>query len=125
AAVFPIREEAARQQIRVRIACVHGTGGIGAEVVRARDVVSGIDADIAGHLLEIKAELDVMSALDPGEVGADGLELIRAIERPTAVEPVLRRVRDGLAGGLSTETVRESEVDVRSQVQIIGREDAR
>src|SRR5205085_449208 len=118
--VFAIGKEAAEEQIRVRVIGVHGAGGVGPEIISTCNVVCGIDADVARHSFKVKADLHVVSAFDPSEVAADGLQLVGAVKRPAAVEAIAGGARNALARGLGAEAGRKTETDVGPEVEIVG-----
>src|SRR5206468_8179875 len=110
---------------RERIPRVYRAGEVGAEIVGPGRIERRVDADVARHLFEVEAVLHVVTPLDPGEVARDILDRVGAVEGPAAVETIPRDARDSLARGLCAEPRREAEIDIRPQVQNVGREDSR
>ncbi len=76
----------ADQSVRVGIPGVIKVGPVRPEPIAAIHIVLAIDTDIAGHTFVVKAGLETVGALDPGDCVGDIFQLVRTVERESRVE---------------------------------------
>src|ERR1035437_2134601 len=99
--VLAVTVHVAGERVRERVAGIDRVAEVRAEVIRSGGVVNGVDADVAGVMLEVETSLDAVAALDPGKVVTQGQQTVGTVERPAAVEAEAGEVGDSGGRGLS------------------------
>src|SRR5947209_15641749 len=84
--ILSIGLHGAYQSVREGIPGVIEVGSVCPEPVAAIHIVLAVDTHVPGHTFVVKAGLETVGALNPGDGIGDVFQLVRTVERESGVE---------------------------------------